>query len=95
MSFKGKVIKSVGQVLKFTQIKLISVYPMSLRWDAVTSMVQVSNYDQNGYKSYVKTKSMTMSINLTLILVFKNLIPKVYQPWSWYVFVIIKKYQID
>jgi len=60
-----------------------------------TSMVQVSNYDQNGYKSYIKTKNMIMSINLTLILVFKNLIPKVYQPWFWYVFVTIKKYQID
>jgi hypothetical protein len=46
-----------------------------------TSMVQVSKYDQNSYKSYIKTKNMTMSIHLTLILVFKNLIPKVYQPW--------------
>lgn len=46
-----------------------------------TSMVQVSKYDQNSYKFYIKTKNMTMSINLTLILVFKNLIPKVYQPW--------------
>lgn len=58
-------------------------------------MVQVSNYDKNGYKFYIKTKNMTMSINLTLILVFKSFTPKVYQLWSWYVFVIIKKYQIE
>jgi hypothetical protein len=44
-----------------------------------TSMVQVSKYDQNSYKSYIKTKNMTMSIHLTLI--FKNLIPKAYRPW--------------
>jgi len=72
MSFKGKVIKSVEQVLEFTQIKLILVCPMSLRWDGGTSMVQVSKYDQNRYKSYIKTKNMTMSINLTLILVLKT-----------------------
>jgi hypothetical protein len=83
-----RVIKNVEQVLKFTQIKLILICPMSLRWG--TSTVQVSKYDQNRYKSYIKTKNMTMSINLTLILVFTNLILKLYRPWSWYVFVIIK-----